>query len=58
MLVIRTSDGQFRWMDVTAYLERETHNWTKKITQIVFAGEKIAPPRCMCGASGLCGIRR
>jgi hypothetical protein len=35
MLVIRTSDGQIRWMNVTEYLQRHT----KETKQIVFDGE-------------------
>jgi WD40 repeat protein len=38
MLVIRTSDGQIRWMDVTNYLKRESAGG-KEVTQIVFEGE-------------------
>ncbi len=38
MLVIRTSDGNIRWMDVSAYLKRESQGG-KKVTQIVFNGE-------------------
>jgi hypothetical protein len=34
MLVVRTSDGQIRWMDVTAYLRQHG-----KVKQIVFDGE-------------------
>lgn len=35
MLVIRTSDSQIRWMNVTDYLERHQ----KKPKQIIFDGE-------------------
>ena len=35
MLVIRTSDGKIRWMDVSDYLKRQE----KKTRQIVFEGE-------------------
>jgi hypothetical protein len=35
MLVIRTSDGQIRWMNVTDYLKRHG----KETKQIVFDGE-------------------
>jgi hypothetical protein len=35
MLVIRTSDGQIRWMNVTDYLKRQRKN----TRQIVFEGE-------------------
>mgnify|MGYP001767545654 CR=1 FL=1 len=41
MLVIRTSDGEIRWMDVSAYLKRESDNGKKPIKQIVFAGERF-----------------
>jgi hypothetical protein len=37
MLVIRTSDGVIRWMDVSAYLKREG----KPVRQIVFEGERF-----------------
>lgn len=35
MLVIRTSDGQIRWMNVTEYLKKQG----KTVKQIVFDGE-------------------
>jgi hypothetical protein len=38
MLVIRTSDGIIRWMDVSAWLRQNTSGG-KKPKQIVFAGE-------------------
>jgi hypothetical protein len=38
MLVVRTSDGRIRWMDVRAYLERE-HAAGREVKQIVFNGE-------------------
>jgi hypothetical protein len=40
MLVIRTLDGEIRWMDVSAYLKRESAGW-KTVRQIVFAGERF-----------------
>ncbi len=40
MLVIRTSDGTIRWMDVSAYLKRESFNGSK-VTQVVFDGERF-----------------
>jgi hypothetical protein len=40
MLVIRTSDGEIRWMDVSAYLKRESAGG-KTVRQIVFAGERF-----------------
>jgi hypothetical protein len=40
MLVIRTSDGGIRWMDVSAYLERESARGTP-VRQIVFDGERF-----------------
>ena len=40
MLVIRTSDGEIRWIDVTAYLKRESAGG-KSVRQIVFAGERF-----------------
>jgi hypothetical protein len=41
MLVIRTSDGQIRWMDVSAYLKLESDNGKKPVKQIVFEGERL-----------------
>jgi hypothetical protein len=40
MLVIRTSDGEIRWMDVSAVLRRETAG-KKSVKQIVFEGERF-----------------
>jgi hypothetical protein len=40
MLVIRTSDGEFRWMDVSAYLKRQSAGG-KAVRQIVFADERF-----------------
>jgi hypothetical protein len=40
MLVIRTSDGSIRWMDITAYLKACGH---KLPTQIVFEGDPFTP---------------
>jgi hypothetical protein len=40
MLVIRTSDGEIRWMDVSAYLKRERAGG-KAVRQIIFAGERF-----------------
>ena len=40
MLVVRTSDGEIRWMDVTAYLKRESAGG-KTVRQIIFAGERF-----------------
>ncbi len=39
-LVIRTSDGEIRWMDVSAYLKQESAGG-KKVKQIVFEGERF-----------------
>lgn len=39
MLVIRTSDGTIRWMDVSAYLKRESQGGKKPVKQVVFEGE-------------------
>jgi hypothetical protein len=38
MLVVRTSDGRIRWMDVRAYLQRE-QDAGREVKQIVFNGE-------------------
>jgi hypothetical protein len=40
MLVIRTSDGEIRWMDVSAYLKQESAGG-KTVKQIVFDGERF-----------------
>jgi hypothetical protein len=40
MLVIRTSDGEILWMDVSAYLKREASKG-RKVKQIVFSGERF-----------------
>ena len=40
MLVIGTSDGEIRWMDVSAVLRRETAG-KKSVKQIVFEGERF-----------------
>ena len=39
MLVIRTSDGQIRWMNITDYLKQHRHN----VKQIIFDGELFTP---------------
>ena len=39
MLVIRTSDGAIRWMEVSEYLKRESQGGKKTVKQIVFDGE-------------------
>ncbi len=41
MLVIRTSDGKIRWMDVSEYLKRESDGGKKPVKQIVFDGERF-----------------
>ena len=41
MLVIRNSDGEIRWMDVTEYFRRASDNGRKPVTQIVFQGERF-----------------
>jgi WD40 repeat protein len=41
MLVIRTSDGVIRWMDVSAYLKRASNDGKKVVKQIVFEGERF-----------------
>jgi len=38
MLVIRTVDGEIRWMDVSAYLKRESAGG-KAVRQVIFEGE-------------------
>jgi len=39
MLVIRTSDGTIRWMDVSAYLKKKSKGRKTPVRQIVFEGE-------------------
>jgi small GTP-binding protein len=39
MLVIRTSDGVIRWMNVTEHLKRQSEGGKKAVKQIVFSGE-------------------
>jgi len=41
MLVIRTSSGEIRWMDVSAYLKRTRDGGKKAVQQIVFEGERL-----------------
>jgi hypothetical protein len=36
LLVIRTSDGTIRWMNVTEYLQKQGY---KQMKQVVFKGE-------------------
>lgn len=40
MMVIRTSDGVIRWMDVTEYLRRERREGDAP-SEIVFRGERF-----------------
>jgi hypothetical protein len=40
MLVIRTPDGEIWWVDVSAYLKRESTGG-KTVRQIVFEGERF-----------------
>jgi small GTP-binding protein len=40
MLVIRASDGMIRWMNISAYLKRESTGG-KKVKQIIFSGEPL-----------------
>lgn len=41
LLVIRTSDGEIRWMDVSDYLRRAGAGGKKTVKQVVFAGERF-----------------
>ena len=41
LLVIRTSDGKIRWMDIRHYLQRESNHGSKPVEQIVFAGQRF-----------------
>lgn len=40
LLVVRTSDGEIRWMDVSAYLKRESAGG-KTVKQVIFDGERL-----------------
>jgi hypothetical protein len=42
MLVIRTSNGEIRWMNVTEYLKRHSEGGRKAVKQIVFDGEAFS----------------
>jgi hypothetical protein len=44
MLVIRTSDGKIRWMNVTEYLNEQSDGGKKIVKQIVFDGEPFTAP--------------
>jgi small GTP-binding protein len=41
MLVIRTSNEEIRWMNVTEYLRQATEDGTKEVSQIDFKGERF-----------------
>ena len=41
LLVVRNSAGEIRWMEVRDWLREATDNGTKKVTQIVFEGERF-----------------
>ncbi len=41
LLVIRSSEGEVRWMEVRDYLKRESDNGRKPVKQIVFEGERF-----------------
>jgi hypothetical protein len=41
LLVIRSSKGQVRWMEVRDWLKRESYNSKKPVKQIVFEGERF-----------------
>jgi len=40
MLVTRTSHGEVRWIDVSAYLKRESAGG-KEVRQIIFEGDRF-----------------
>ena len=40
-LVIRTSDGEVRWMEIRDWLKRASDNGKKPVKQIVFEGERF-----------------
>jgi GTPase SAR1 family protein len=41
LLVIRTSDGEVRWMEVRDHLRRESDDGQKAVRQIIFDGERF-----------------
>ncbi|MFO1499292.1 MAG: DUF4365 domain-containing protein [Verrucomicrobiota bacterium] len=41
LLVVRSSDGEVRWMEVRDYLRRESDQGQKRVKQIRFAGERF-----------------
>ena len=41
LLVIHTSDGEVRWMEIRDYLKRESDDGKKVVKQIVFDGERF-----------------
>jgi small GTP-binding protein len=41
LLVIRNSEGEVRWMEVSDWLKRESDNGKKPVKQIVFEGERF-----------------
>lgn len=43
MLVIRSSDGAIRWMDVSSYLKDKRRQTGYDVKQVVFAGERLDP---------------
>ena len=43
MLVIATTEGGIRWMDISEYLRRETAATRKLPTQVLFEGEPFTP---------------
>ncbi len=41
LLVIRTSDGKVRWMEIREYLKRASDDGRKPVKQIVFEGQRL-----------------
>lgn len=41
LLLIRSSEGDIRWMEVRDFLRRESENGKRTVTQIVFEGERL-----------------
>lgn len=41
LLVIRASDGEIRWMEISGYLKRKSDDGKKAVKQIVFDGERF-----------------
>jgi hypothetical protein len=41
LLVIRSAEGEIRWMEIRDWLKRESQDGKKTVKQIVFDGERF-----------------